>query len=67
MGSANRLLLRAACAGARYAWFDFFRPDYDWMVHVDWGGSRQPNRKHLRNRIARLIFDLKTGEAVIDK
>jgi len=50
---------------ARYAWVDFFRPDYDWMGHFDRHG--QPDSDYLRNRIARLIFDLKTGEAVIDK
>jgi hypothetical protein len=50
---------------ARYAWLDFFRPDYDWMGHLDRRG--QPGSDYLRNRIARLIFDLKTGEAVIDK
>jgi hypothetical protein len=50
---------------ARYVWFDFFRPDYDWILHFDRHG--QPDSDYLRNRIARLIFDLKTGEAVIDK
>jgi hypothetical protein len=45
---------------ARYAWFDFFRPDYVWIG--------QPDRDdYLRNRIARLTFDLKTGEAQIEK
>ena len=32
----------------------------------DWGGTGQPDRDYLWNRITRLIFDLKTGEAVID-
>jgi hypothetical protein len=50
---------------ARYAWFDFFRPDYEWMVH--WEAHRQPDSDYLRNRIARLTFDLKTGEARIEK
>jgi hypothetical protein len=50
---------------ARYAWFDFFRPDYDWMGHFD--RSRQPDSDYLRNRIARLTFDLKTGDAQVEK
>jgi hypothetical protein len=50
--------------GARYVWFDFFRPDFDWMCHFDRKG--RPDSDYLLNRIARLIFDLKTGEAVID-
>jgi hypothetical protein len=50
---------------ARYAWVDFFRCGYDWMGHFDRSG--QPDGDYLRNRIARLIFDLKTGEAAIDK
>ena len=50
---------------ARYAWFDFFRPDYEWYGH--WDGSGQPDGDYLRNRIARLTFDLKTGEAHIEK
>jgi hypothetical protein len=50
---------------ARYAWFDFFRPDYEWMDHFDRRG--QPDSDYLRNRIARLTFDLKTGEAQVEK
>jgi hypothetical protein len=50
---------------ARHAWFDFFRPDYDWLGHLDRRG--QPGSDYLRNRIARLTFDLKTGEAQIEK
>jgi hypothetical protein len=50
---------------ARQAWFDFFRPDYDWLVHF-WP-SGQPDSDYLRNRIARLTFDLRTGEARIEK
>jgi hypothetical protein len=50
---------------ARYAWFDFFRPDYEWHGHGDRSG--QPDSDYLRNRIARLTFDLKTGEARIEK
>ena len=52
---------------ARYAWFDFFRTDYEWIVHVDWGGSGQPDSDYLRNRIARLTFDLRTGGARIER
>jgi hypothetical protein len=50
---------------ARRAWFDFFRPDYDWLGHLDRRG--QPHSDYLRNRIARFTFDLKTGEARIEK
>jgi hypothetical protein len=51
--------------GARYAWFDFFRPDYDWLVHFYPSG--RPDSDYLRNRIARLTFDLMTGQARIDR
>jgi hypothetical protein len=51
--------------GARYAWFDFFRPDYEWMCDFDRSG--QPDSDYQRNRIARLTFDLRTGEAQIGK
>jgi hypothetical protein len=50
---------------ARYALIDFFRTDYDWRSPLDRHG--QPGTDYLRNRIARLVFDLKTGEAMIDK
>jgi hypothetical protein len=50
--------------GARYAWFDFFRPDYEWMDHFDRDG--QPNGDYLRNRISRLTFDLNTGRAQVE-
>ena len=50
---------------ARYACFDFFRPDYEWMGHFDRSG--QPDSDYLRNRIARLTFDLKTGDAQVEK
>jgi hypothetical protein len=46
---------------ARYAWFDFFRPDYEWYGHFDHRG--QPDSDYLGNRIARLTVDLRTGEA----
>ena len=50
---------------ARYAWFDFFRPDYD----VESYGllCPPPGSDYLRNRIARLTFDLRTGKAQIEK
>jgi hypothetical protein len=48
---------------ARRAWFDFFPPDYEWMEHLDKHG---PDSDYLRNRIARLTVDLKTGEAQIE-
>lgn len=44
---------------ARHAWFGFFRPDCDWLG--------QPASGYLRNRIARLTSDLKTGEAQIQR
>ena len=50
---------------ARYAWFDFFRPDFEWMAHFYPGG--QPDSDYLRNRIARLTFDLRTGGAQIGR
>jgi hypothetical protein len=50
---------------ARHAWFDFFQPYYEWIGHFDRRG--QPDSDYLRNRIARLTFDLKTGEAQIEK
>jgi hypothetical protein len=50
---------------ARHAWIDFFHPDFDWMGHFDRLG--QPDSDYLRNRIARLTFDLKTGQARIEK
>lgn len=48
---------------ARHAWFDFFRPDYDWMEHP---GHRGPDSDYVRNRIARLTVDLVTGNAHIE-
>ena len=49
---------------ARHAWFDFFHPDYVWEEHLDRHG---PDTDYLRNRIARLTFDLNTGDAQIEK
>jgi hypothetical protein len=48
---------------ARKAWFDFFAPDYVWETHLD---HRGPDGDYLRNRIARLTVDLRTGEAQIE-
>jgi hypothetical protein len=67
MGTGNKVRYARPPLKARYAWFDFFRSDYEWIVHVDWGGSGQPDSDYLRNRIARLTFDLRTGEAQIGK
>jgi hypothetical protein len=50
---------------ARYVWFDFFPPEYDWMGHFDRRG--RPDSDYTRNRIARLVLDLETGEARIEK
>ncbi len=50
----ERPVPRATCA-----WFDFFRCDYEPIVH-----SASENRQH---RVARLTFDLTTGQAQIQK
>jgi hypothetical protein len=50
---------------ARYAWFDFFRPDYEWMDDFD--RREQPGSDYQRNRISRLTLELRTGEAQIEK
>ena len=47
---------------ARYVWFDFFRPEYDWKRHADHHG--QPDCSYLRNRVARLTFNLKARRGV---
>jgi hypothetical protein len=49
---------------ARHAWFDFFPPDFVWEEHL--GRRGQPDSHYLRNRIARLTIDLRTGEAQIE-
>jgi hypothetical protein len=49
---------------ARQAWFDFFRPDFEWDEHLD---ARGPDSNYMRNRIARLTVDLRTGQAQIGK
>ena len=65
VGAGNDVRYERPPRKARYAWFDFFRPDYDWLSHFypTW----QPDSDYLRNRISRLTFDLKTGQAQIDK
>jgi hypothetical protein len=65
IGAGNDVQYARPPRKARYAWFDFFRPDYDWLVHFYPGG--QPDSDYLRNRIARLTFDLRTGEAKVGK
>ncbi len=65
IGAGNDVQYARPPVKARYAWFDFFRPDYEWMGHFDRSG--QPDSDYLRNRIARLTFDLKTGEAQVEK
>jgi hypothetical protein len=49
---------------ARHACFDFFPPDFGWEEHLSASG---PDSDYLRNRIARLVVDLKTGQALIEK
>jgi hypothetical protein len=65
MGAGGEVQYARPALEARYAWFDFFRPDYEWYGH--WDRSGQPDSDYLRNRIARLTFDLKTGEAQTEK
>jgi hypothetical protein len=48
---------------AKYAWFDFFHPDYEWMDHI---GRHGPDADYLRNRISRLTVILSTGEAHLE-
>jgi hypothetical protein len=50
---------------ARQVWFDFFRPYYEWYGHFD--GPGQPDDDYLRNRVARITLDLKTGAAQIER
>jgi hypothetical protein len=50
---------------ARHAYFDFFRTDYEWMIpYYDSGPAHSD---YLRNRVSRLTFDLKTGQAQLEK
>jgi hypothetical protein len=50
---------------ARLVWFDFFRPDFDPMAHFDRGGK--PDSDYLSNRIARLVFNLKTAKGHLER
>jgi hypothetical protein len=50
---------------ASRAWFDFFRPDYEWHEHFD--HRSEPGSNYQRNRISRLTVDLVTGAAQIEK
>ena len=65
MGAEGGVQYQRPPLRARYAWFDFFRPNYEWYGRWDHGG--QPDSDYLRNRIARLSLDLKTGEAQIEE
>jgi hypothetical protein len=64
-GSSDGEWYERPVPGARYAYFDFFRPGYEWTKHFDRHG--QPDSDYLRNRIARLTFDLRTGHAQTEK
>jgi hypothetical protein len=44
---------------ATCAWFDFYRCDYEPIVHTD--------SENRQNRISRLTFDLKTGQAQVQQ
>lgn len=63
IGAGNDVQYARPPLKARYAWFDFFRPDYKWMEDFD--RREQPGSDYQRNRVARLTFDLRTGEARI--
>ena len=65
IGAGNDVQYTRPPRKARYAWFDFFRPDYEWMIpYYDNGPS---DSDYLRNRISRLTFDLKTGQVQLGK
>jgi hypothetical protein len=65
MGARNDVQYARPPLKARSAWFDFFRTDYEWTEHLDRHG--QADDDYLRNRIGRVTFDLKTGQAQIEK
>jgi hypothetical protein len=50
---------------ARYVFFDFFSPEFDYDVHFDRRG--RPDREYLENRVSRLTVELATGHAVIEE
>jgi hypothetical protein len=64
-GCSNAEVYERPVPEARHAWFDFFRPDDEWMGHFEPPG--QPDGDYLRNRMARLTFDVNTGLAHIEK
>jgi hypothetical protein len=65
IGAGNDVQYARPPRKARYAWFDFFRTNYEWMIpYYDNGPS---DRDYLHNRVARLTFDLKTGQAQIER
>lgn len=47
--------------GARYAFFDFFEPNFDVDGNLD--GDGHPDVEYLANRVSRLTVDLQTGHA----
>jgi hypothetical protein len=65
IGAGNAVQSARPALRARSAWFDFFRIDYEWTEHLDRHG--QPDDDYLRNRIGRLTFNLKTGQAQLEK
>lgn len=65
IGAGNEVQYTRPPLKARYAWFDFFRPDYDWLGHFYRDGG--PDCDYYRNRIARLTLDLKTRQARTEK
>ena len=50
-------------AEARYAFFDFFRPDYD-CDGENFRGTA--DEEYLANRVSRLTVELRTGRAVLE-
>jgi hypothetical protein len=65
VGAGNDVQYERPSRKARYAWFDFFRTDYEWMI--PYYDSGPPDSDYLRNRISRLTFDLKTGQAQLEQ
>ena len=65
VGAGNDVQYARPPRKARYAWFDFFRTNYEWMT--DWDRSDQTDSDYRCNRISRLTFDLKTGQAQIER
>ena len=65
IGAGDEVQYERPPAKARFAWFDFFRPDYEWYGHYDRHG--QPDADGRRNRVARLTFDLRTAETRVER